>query len=72
MMAVIKKPMPAQVKDKLDVRKVFYKPAVLDTIKRGSRAEIQALVKGAREVKAEFGDLDGLIARLEDAASRAK
>ena len=71
-MAISKEKLPLHVKDKLDVRKVFYKPAVLDTIKRGSRAEIQALAKGAREVKAEFGDLDGLIARLEDAASRAK
>lgn len=71
-MAISKQKLPLHVQDKLDVRKVFYKPAVLDTIKRGSRAEIQALAKGAREVKAEFGDLDGLIARLEDAASRAK
>ena len=71
-MALKKTTMPAKVKDKLDVRKVFYKPAVLDTIKRGQLAEIKALIKGAREVKTEFGGIDGLIARLEDAASRAK
>jgi hypothetical protein len=68
----IKKPIPAVAKAKLDVSKVFYKPAVRDTIARGNRAEIQALIKGAMEVKAEYGDIDGLIARLQDAASRAK
>lgn len=71
-MAISKQKLPLHVQDKLDVRKVFYKPAVLDTIKRGQRAEINALIKGAKAVKAEFGDIDGLIARLEDAASRAK
>jgi hypothetical protein len=71
-MAISKQKLPLHVQDKLDVRKVFYKPAVLDTIKRGQLAEIKALIKGAKEVKAEYGDIDGLIARLEDAASRAK
>ena len=68
----IKKPIPAKLKDKLDVRKPFYKPAVRDTLARGDRAEIQALIKGAKEVKAEYGDIDGLIAHLEQVVSRAK
>jgi hypothetical protein len=50
----------------------FYKVAVLETLKRGNRAEIQGLIKGAQAVKAEYGDLDGLIAKLEAAAARAK
>ena len=51
---------------------VFYKPAVRDTLKRGNQAEIRALIKGAKEIQKEFGDLGGLIAPLEQAAARAK
>lgn len=51
---------------------VFYKPAVRDTLKRGNVAEIKALLKGAKDIQKEFGDLGGLIAHLEQAAARAK
>ena len=41
-------------------------------MKRGVFAEIQETIKGARAAKAEFGDFDGLIAKLESAAKKAK
>lgn len=56
----------------LDPGRVFYRPAVDDALKRGDRAEIQALLKGARDVKAKYGDLDGLIRQLEAAAKKAQ
>jgi len=56
----------------LDPGRVFYRPAVDDAIKRGELAEIQALIKGARDVKAKYGDLDGLINQLEAAAKKAR
>lgn len=56
----------------LDPGRVFYRVAVDDVLKRGERAEIQALIKGAKDVKAKHGDLDGLIAKLEAAAKKAK
>jgi hypothetical protein len=61
-----------RLRDILDPGRVFYRPVVEDTLHRGELAEIQALIKGAREVKAEYGDLDGLIAKLESAAKRAQ
>jgi hypothetical protein len=56
----------------LDPGRVFYRPAVDDVIKRGELSEIQALIKGARDVKAKYGDLDGLISKLEAAAKKAQ
>jgi hypothetical protein len=56
----------------LDPSLVFYRVAVRDTIERGELADIQNLLQGAREAKAEFGDFDGLIKELEAAAKRAK
>jgi len=56
----------------LDPGRVFYRPAVDDILHRGEHAEIQALIKGAREVKAQYGDLDSLIAKLESAAQKAQ
>jgi hypothetical protein len=55
-----------------DPHRVFYMPAVLDTLKRGKAADIKALISGAKEAQAKYGDFDGLIKHLEDAASRAK
>jgi hypothetical protein len=52
--------------------RVFYRVAVDDVLHRGEHAEIQELLKGAREVKAHYGDLDGLIAKLEGAAKKAQ
>jgi len=50
----------------------FYRVAVEDILKRGDFAEIQANLKGARELKKQHGDLDGLIAKLDAAAKKAK
>ena len=51
---------------------VFYRPAVDEVLKRGEHVEIQALLKGARDVKAKYGDLDTLISKLEAAAKKAQ
>jgi Domain of unknown function (DUF1843) len=56
----------------LDPGRVFYRVAVDDAIARGELAEIQALIKGAREVKEHYGDLDKLIGKLESAAKKAQ
>ena len=56
----------------LDPGRVFYRVAVDDTIKRGELSEIQALIKGAKDVKAKYGDIDGLISKLEAAAKKAQ
>jgi hypothetical protein len=61
-----------RLRDLLDPGRVFYRPAVDDVLQRGELAEIQALIKGAREVKAQYGDIDGLITKLESAAKRAQ
>ena len=51
---------------------VFYRPAVMEILKRGVFAEIQATIKGAKAAKAAYGDFDGMIAKLEAAAKKAK
>ena len=56
----------------LDPGRVFYRPAVDDVLQRGEHAEIQALIQGARDVKAKYGSLDGLIEHLEAAAKKAQ
>ena len=56
----------------LDPGRVFYRVAVDDTIKRGELAEIETLLQGARDVKAKYGDIDGLIKHLEAAAKKAQ
>ncbi len=55
----------------LDPGRVYYRPVVFDILKRGQLAEIQALVTGAKELKAEYGDFDGLIKAAEVAARKA-
>jgi hypothetical protein len=54
----------------LDPGRVFYRPAVDDIIQRGELFEVQEMIKGVREVKEKFGDLDGLLSKLEGAAKR--
>ena len=56
----------------IDPGRVFYRPAVDDVLERGEIAEIQALIQGARDVKAKYGDLDGLIKQLEGAVRKAQ
>jgi hypothetical protein len=51
---------------------VFYRPAVDEVLKRGEIVEIRALIKGARDIKAKYGDLDGLISKLEAAAKKVQ
>jgi hypothetical protein len=51
---------------------VFYRPAVDEVIKRGELVQIRELIKGARGVKAKYGDIDGLISKLEAAAKKAQ
>ncbi len=51
---------------------VFYRPAVDEVLKRGELVEIKALIKGARDVKAKYGDIDGLISKLEAAAKKVQ
>jgi hypothetical protein len=61
----------AKVNPKLQGNLVFYRVPVLEALKRGNREELQSLLKGAEGLKAEFGNLDKVIATLKDAANRA-
>lgn len=56
----------------LDPGRVFYRVAVDDVLQRGEIAELQATIKGAKEVKAQYGDLDRLIGKLEAALKKAQ
>jgi hypothetical protein len=56
----------------VDPGRVFYRVAVDDVLKRGEVAEMKELIKGAKSVKARYGDLDGLIGKLETAVKKAK
>lgn len=53
----------------LDPGRVYYRPVVFDILERADIAELKALVVGAKELKAEYGDFDGLI-KAAEAASR--
>ena len=55
-----------------DPNHVFYLVAVNEALQRGERAQINALLEGAKAVKAQHGDLDKLIAKLEGAAKKAQ
>ena len=55
----------------IDPGKVFYRPVVFDILERGVHAELQSLLAGAKELKAEFGDLDGVIKAAETAMQKA-
>jgi Domain of unknown function (DUF1843) len=61
-----------KLRDLLDPGRVFYRVAVDDALKRGDLHEIQALIKGAKEVQAKHGDLNSLISKLEGAARKAQ
>jgi hypothetical protein len=50
----------------------FYLVAVNEALQRGELSEIQELLEGAKAVKAQHGDLDKLIAKLEAAAKKAQ
>lgn len=55
-----------------DAARPFYFSAIEDVVQRGEMAEIHALIKGAKQVKSQYGDLDSLIANLEAAANKAR
>ena len=57
---------------KPDPSRVFYRVAVDDVLHRGEYAAIHELLVGAKEVKAQYGDFDHLIAKLESAAKKAQ
>ncbi len=61
-----------RLRDLLDPGRVYYRPVVFDILQRGDFAEIQGLVKGAQELKAESGDFDGLIKAAEGAMRQAQ
>lgn len=56
----------------LDPGRVYYRPVVFDILKRADAAELQALIVGAKELKEEYGDLDGVIKAAEGALRKAK
>jgi hypothetical protein len=55
----------------LDPGRVYYRPVVFDILQRADVAELKALVVGAKELKAEYGDLDGIIKAAEGAIHKA-
>jgi hypothetical protein len=56
----------------LDPGRVYYRPVVFDILQRADAAELKALVKGAQELKAEYGDLDGIIKAAEGALRKVQ
>ena len=56
----------------LDPGRVYYRPVVFDILQRADAAELKALIVGAQELKAEYGDLDGVIKAAEGALRKAK
>jgi hypothetical protein len=48
-----------------------YDQAVRATLKGGQRGEIEQLLQGAKNLKAEHGSFDGLIGTLEEALRKA-
>lgn len=56
----------------IDPGRVYYRPVVFDILKRADVAELSALVTGAKELKAEYGDFDGLVKAAEGALRKAQ
>jgi hypothetical protein len=54
----------------LDPGRVYYRPVVFDILERADIAELKALIVGAKELKAEYGDFDGLIKAAESASRK--
>lgn len=61
-----------RLRDLLDPGRVYYRPVVFDILQRADTAELKALIVGAQELKAEYGDLDGVIKAAEGALRKAK
>ena len=56
----------------LDPGRVYYRPVVFDILKRADHVELQALITGAKELKTEYGDFDGIIKAAEGALRKAQ
>lgn len=56
----------------IDPGRVYYRPVVFDILQRADAQELKALVVGARELKAEYKDFDGLIHAAEGAMRKAQ
>ncbi len=56
----------------LDPGRVYYRPVVFDILQRADIAELNALIVGAKELKAEYGDLDGIVKAAEGALRKAQ
>ncbi len=56
----------------LDPGRVYYRPVVFDILQRAEVAELNALIVGAKELKAEYGDLDGIVKAAEKALRKAQ
>lgn len=50
----------------------FYMVVVRDTIGRHNASEIRGLLKAAKQIKAEYGGISGLIDALEEAERQCK
>ncbi|MGH6615722.1 hypothetical protein [Sphingomonas sp.] len=62
----------ARLRDLLDPGRVYYRPVVFDILQRADVTELKALVAGVKDLKAEYGDLDGIIKAAEGALRKAK
>ncbi|QNQ08441.1 hypothetical protein [Sphingomonas alpina] len=62
----------ARLRDLLDPGRVYYRPVVFDILQRADATELKALVAGVKDLKAEYGDLDGIIKAAEGALRKAK
>ena len=56
----------------IDPGRVYYRPVVFDILKRADITELNALMVGAKELKAEYGDFDGLVKAAEGALRKAQ
>ncbi len=55
----------------LDPGRVYYRPVVFDILQRADVTELKALITGAKELKAEYKDFDGIIKAAEGAMRKA-
>jgi hypothetical protein len=56
----------------LDPGRVYYRPVVFDILQSRDLSQLKALIVGAQELKAEYGDFDGLIKAAELAARKSE
>jgi hypothetical protein len=61
-----------RLRDLLDPGRVYYRPVVFDQLRSGDIVQLQALVKGAQDLKAEYKTFDGLIDAAQTALRKAQ